>query len=943
MAQEGPREGQVGTAPDGTRVVFRNGQAVPIGGPEFPGFTPQGMGLYTDQSGTTFQINRQGQLIRRGGGGALVGADARGRYNIGADALAASARAAAAEEARGGNPMNRDWGAVVAAGIDLDPREGNSFRPLAPFARWIGGQDYQNYDQALATYEASLLPIQSGAAVTDSEARRQIRADFPQLGDSEETVRRKAQNRLRRINAVFAGIGRPAPFTEAQIADPTSVAMDDEMGAINAAGGAGGSAPTPTAPGTPSGPVDISGMSAADLLALTPGTEIRYPDGTVATLGGAPFVGARGREVAPGLFVDEQTPEEVIEERRDMNPILRRVDGLVRGAADGITFGLADEVAAGANSLLPLDPGARAAWQTGSFGEAYRHNVALQRRIDRADVEDIPITRGTGQIAGGLAGVGGVARTGAGATRSLLQQSFRGAGAGAAYGGAYGIGSGEGNVFERAPNGLRGAAVGAVTGGAAPSAINVGSRVATPVVNALLDGAQAAARPIASILPAPVQNALAVNPLARGLERFAGTNRPNVNELLANRAELEGALGREVAAADVINTGGRGLLRGTSMTSDRARQTAENFAEGRVEELPNRLSQQGRRIVSGDNRSVADITDGLRQRRGALAREEYAAPYAEQVAVSDDILAALQGGPGRTAIRNARSAAEAWQDAAAVAELDALEQSLVQGGPPPAVSAGVLDSIRQSLTGRGERLSQNPATRAAGGGITRRAGQVDEALEGVEGLGPARATYRELSSQIKGAELGGRFLNSNPDEVIAFASNASPEALGAARAGMARNIEIASGTTSGAPSVARRLGINNTPTRQVLNATLGEADASRLAAAANAERRLASNAARVSPGVGSPTAPNQSDMARAGLDLIGGRPLGMFSRLIDQLDRRGFNAEQAEAVLEAMTDPARTDEVISILSQRMNRREARNLTRALRQQITRSLQSGQQE
>lgn len=88
----------------------------------------------------------------------------------------------------------------------------NQFYPFEGPAKALGGQDYQEYEQAAASFEAQLMPIMSGAAVSPSEARRQIRASLPALGDSPETLSAKAKDRERMLNGAAKARGMPLPF-----------------------------------------------------------------------------------------------------------------------------------------------------------------------------------------------------------------------------------------------------------------------------------------------------------------------------------------------------------------------------------------------------------------------------------------------------------------------------------------------------------------------------------------------------------------------------------------------------------------------------------------------------------------------------------------------------------------------------------------------------------
>lgn len=110
-----------------------------------------------------------------------------------------------ASSPRGKNPLNSVRGAVADL---IDGPDNNA----GAIAKLIGGQDYQNYNQASKTFESAFLPILSGAAVTDTEASRLIKASLPQRGDSPETLARKAKNRAMMINGAAGQVGLPPVF-----------------------------------------------------------------------------------------------------------------------------------------------------------------------------------------------------------------------------------------------------------------------------------------------------------------------------------------------------------------------------------------------------------------------------------------------------------------------------------------------------------------------------------------------------------------------------------------------------------------------------------------------------------------------------------------------------------------------------------------------------------
>lgn len=129
-------------------------------------------------------------------------ASLRGRLTLGLGPLVQAQQDMRSAEQHG-NPLNRDWGAAM---VDKIPG-------ADAIAKAWGGQDYQSYVQAAKTYEAQLMPIMSGQAVSPTEAQRQIRASLPELGDSNETLARKAHARAMMTNggAKLLGVQLPYP------------------------------------------------------------------------------------------------------------------------------------------------------------------------------------------------------------------------------------------------------------------------------------------------------------------------------------------------------------------------------------------------------------------------------------------------------------------------------------------------------------------------------------------------------------------------------------------------------------------------------------------------------------------------------------------------------------------------------------------------------------
>lgn len=147
-----------------------------------------------------------------------------------------------------------------------------------------------------------------------------------------------------------------------------------------------------------------------------------------------------GTEIPAGWKeVSDEEIDAPLAVERGTGSIFEKADALVRGAADVVTFGLSDEIAAGLDTLFN--------------DRSYEENLASQRAVDRFDEKEHGGTRLAGQFGGGF--LLPIARA---ATPAQLAKT------GAAYGGAYGFGSGEGGFANRASEGAVGAGVGALTG-----------------------------------------------------------------------------------------------------------------------------------------------------------------------------------------------------------------------------------------------------------------------------------------------------------------------------------------------------------------------------------------------------------------------------------------------------------------------------------------------
>jgi hypothetical protein len=146
-------------------------------------------------------------------------ASLRGRMDLGLAPMVQAQQDMNAIEGQGNpfslrdNPDNAAAKVMTDTGIDI-PGWGIQFHPLDGIAKHIGGEDFQKYQQAAKAFESQLMPIMSGAAVSPSEAQRQIKAALPELGDSPETLRAKSHTRAMMLNGAAKARGMQIPYPD---------------------------------------------------------------------------------------------------------------------------------------------------------------------------------------------------------------------------------------------------------------------------------------------------------------------------------------------------------------------------------------------------------------------------------------------------------------------------------------------------------------------------------------------------------------------------------------------------------------------------------------------------------------------------------------------------------------------------------------------------------
>lgn len=781
----------------------------------------------------------------------------------------------------------------------------------------------------------------TGAAATNPEIARVAAINFDRGNDELSAQRFQSRADTYRGTRFAAGPGAAAlgDYPEYGLpgvgpADENGLPTYPSIDRILAQGAASNTPSAPSAPPAapqgpgsgPDSPVDISGLSAQDLMALQPGQYIKFPDGRVERLSGAPRVGAQGEEVSPGVFADQQA----------------RVDDVA-----GVMFSPDQVFARSALEQVPLAREAMAGITSAITGNSYQDTRKAQRLLADTDREQQPLARNMGGIAGGAA----LAATPFGAplrvTRgaSLAGRVVNRAAGGSVAGGAWGFGQGEGNALERLPDAGSGAMFGAIAGPAAPVAANALGRVAAPVVNGAMSAGRAIARPFVNALgdaaPTALREAVQPNALRSGMNRFADRSPQDVNALNTEASRFRA---EEIAPvfADVVNDGGRGTMRALATRQTPARQAAREFADGRAAGLQDRVSTQARRTISDDPRQPAQIREEITTRRNRQADQQFGAVRGDRISPDRDIIEALRTPAMRPAIEEAATSAANRGDMETAGALRALAGDALDYGADAQITVGMADRIARSLNGRAEAFQRAGNNDAAASHFA-----IAERLRGgarqqVPGYDQALTAYAQDSGLASATELGEQFMTMEADQFAAAVARLSPEEQQIAQAAARRAVERQAGTQGQAPGVAQRLS-NGREQGARTSALVG--DAAPVQRAMGAELQTLRNAQGVSPAQGSPTSMNAQDAmgaAGAARDVVTMNVPGLAGRAMNAIRSRGFNDAEAQAVVEAAIDPAQTDQLIGMLAERMSRREARNLARAIRFQLTTGPQSGQQ-
>lgn len=423
---------------------------------------------------------------------------------------------------------------------------------------------------------------------------------------------------------------------------------------------------------------------------------------------------------------------------------LKTADDAIRALANGMTFGLADRIAAAAGSATGIG---------GKSGDYAGNLKSEQTRTDQFAADHPIASIGTNLVGGAVVPLGAIGAAAKGA--SLLSKSLLAGGTGAVLGGAGGaIGSRDWtDIPQVAKDTAIGAGTGLVLGGAIPGAARIAGSGIEKVANVLSGKAEGMSRGASRHL---VDAVSAEGPAA-------------VQSRVA-------ALGDQAMLADA----GPALLgkaQGASLNSDEGRSILGNALTARNEGTNQRIMGDVNRAL-GPAEDPQTVTNAIRQHRTDVDNVAYPAALDNAPAVrTGPLLTQIDGmlpqsvGNEHRALTNLREMLMTTErrpllDSAGHPQYDNLGRQRWQEVPVNQTDATVLHKVKQELDNVIEYDA--PGLGIPAGALTRQQGvlrhlrgQLNETLEGqVPGYMAANRQSAALARRGQAVDLGTQYLGS---------------------------------------------------------------------------------------------------------------------------------------------------------------------------------------
>lgn len=386
----------------------------------------------------------------------------------------------------------------------------------------------------------------------------------------------------------------------------------------------------------------------------------------------------------------------------------------------------------------------------------------------------------------------------------------------------------------------------------------------------------------------------------------------------SNSFESSGA-----SSPSVLDLGGgnvRRLVRAAAGGGGHAETRALSYVDQVRSNLQDNVISRANRLTPDYQGSAAHLGTELEANQGRLATEQYREPYQQPATVTPEMVDALQGSAGRSAIARARAAAEDTRDAQQMAELSDLEGvAAAQSGGRDLItgrvrsmqqalselSAGSLDRVRIAMRERGRALAQSGQNVRAGGHFAR-VRDIDTALDQTPGLTEARDSYRQMQAGRDSLDVGATVLKSPSTDYAGqisdlanrgASSRLGPPDLGRPLQVSARQAitDAVEAPTAGATGVLNRIGTSNRATAN-LAATFGAERGGQFQEAVRNEVARLRNANFISPETGSQTQLRGADAA-----LVGSIPTSLGSlagKIADKIFRgTQLSPQEREAIV----------------------------------------------
>lgn len=363
------------------------------------------------------------------------------------------------------------------------------------------------------------------------------------------------------------------------------------------------------------------------------------------------------------------------------------------------------------------------------------------------------------------------------------------------------------------------------------------------------------------------------------------------------------------SAPTLIDVGGnnvRRLVRAAAAGEGAGQNLALSYADRVRANLQDNVINRTSALTPGTTDSATDFAAQLERQRDQNASTNYAGSRTTPATVTPEMISALQGPEGRSAIGRAYAAARANRDTAQMGELQDLQAAASdQGGDGRvplqdalgSLSAGTIDRVRIAMRDIGGNLAARGA-RDIARGYAGRVTDIDSALDQTPELTGARAIYRSDQALVDAVPAGQAALTTPADQyasTIADLAARHPSAPYAAGVGHRQAIvDAVSSPAAGQTGAINRIA-SSTQSGQNLATSFGTEAAGNYQSALRNEVARLRNANFISPNTGSQTALREADQSgfMGALHFMKSAPLAMVEGIWATI-RHGLTLTPAE-------------------------------------------------